>query len=108
MQASVLPVFDSAQLARQSHGDSALQVELLALFVTEAERLMQQLEAAPDRQIMADRLHALRGLARNVGAARLAQAAHVSETQMVADAPNLEPLRIALGETLAYVRQIGI
>ena len=70
MQTSRVPVLDAGQLRRQTMGDAAMQVEVLALFVAEAERLMRQVEDAPDAEVRADRLHAMIGLARNVGAAR--------------------------------------
>lgn len=66
------PVFDAAHLDRQTRGDEALRVEILALFVAEAERLLAQVESAPDHLVRASRLHAMQGLARNVGARRLA------------------------------------
>lgn len=68
----VEPVFDAAHLDRQTMGDEALRVEILALFVAEVERLLAQIEAAPDPLVRASRLHAMMGLARNVGAKRLA------------------------------------
>jgi hypothetical protein len=33
------PLFDAAQLRRQTHGNPSLQVEVLALFIAEALRL---------------------------------------------------------------------
>jgi HPt (histidine-containing phosphotransfer) domain-containing protein len=108
MSTSIAPVFDTAQLQRRTMGDSALQVELLSLFVTEAERLMRQVEEAPNAQVRAYRLNAMTSLARNTGAVRLAQAARQLETDMAAEEPDLAPLRAALLETLAYVHQAGL
>ena len=42
-------------------------------------------------------------LARNTGALHLAQAARALETQIAAEEPDLEPLRDAVSETLAYL-----
>jgi HPt (histidine-containing phosphotransfer) domain-containing protein len=89
-------------------GDDAMQVELLALFVTEAERLMRQVEDARDPQIRGDRLHAMMGLARNTGAVRLAQIARQLETEITAEDLDLTPLRAVLSDTLAYVHQSRI
>ncbi len=72
MSTDAIPVFDAAQLNRATSGDASLQVEVLALFVAEAERLMRQVEDAADPQVRGDRLRALIGLARNIGAAKLA------------------------------------
>ena len=66
-------VFDAAQLNRAHEGSASLQVEVLSLFVAEVERLMRQVEDAPDPQLRGDRLRALIGVARNTGAALIAQ-----------------------------------
>jgi HPt (histidine-containing phosphotransfer) domain-containing protein len=108
MQTTSVPVLDSAKLQRHTMGDPSLEVEVLALFVAEAERLMRQVENAPNAEIRGDRLHAMIGLSRNIGAVRLAQAAREVETQITADQPDLEPLRTAVAETLAYLRQSNI
>ena len=42
------PVFDPAHLDRRTLGDEALRVGILALFVAEVERLLAQVQAAPD------------------------------------------------------------
>ena len=108
MSTSPNPVFDAAQLHRRTMGDSALQIEVLSLFVTEAERLMRQVEDAPNAQVRGYRLNAMMSLARNTGAVRLAQAARQLETEIAAEEPDLGPLRAALAETLAYVQQAGV
>jgi HPt (histidine-containing phosphotransfer) domain-containing protein len=108
MSTNTIPVFDAAQLNRATSGDAALQVEVLALFVAEIERLMQQVEDAPDPQMRGDRLRALTGLARNTGAALLAHAARTLETQIATESPDLTPLKQAVAETVAFVRQAGI
>jgi HPt (histidine-containing phosphotransfer) domain-containing protein len=108
MSATTPPVFDPVQLNRTTHADTALQVEVLALFVAEAERLMQQVEDAHDPQVRGDRLRALIALARNTGAVRLAQEARELETQIAAEAPDFAHLREAVQETVAYVRRTGI
>lgn len=108
MSTKTIPVFDAAQLNRATSGDTTLQVEVLALFVAEVERLMRQVEDAPDPQLRGDRLRALIGLARNTGASMLASEARALETQIGADTPDLAPLRRAVDDTIAYVREVGI
>lgn len=98
-----VPLLDAHQLNRKTMGDPALQVEVLSLFATEAERLMRQVEDAPDAQIRADRLRAMIALARNTGAARLAHVARDLEREIVTEELDLQPLRATLSETLAYV-----
>jgi HPt (histidine-containing phosphotransfer) domain-containing protein len=105
---NAVPVIDAVQLNRRTMGDESLQIEVLSLFATEVERLLQQAESAADPAVRVDRLHALAGVARDVGAARLAQAARLAETD-IADGPHdFETLRAAIAETLAFVRQSGI
>ncbi len=99
------PLFDAAQLNRHTRGNPRLQVEVLSLFLTEVERLMRQVEDAPDPQLRAERLRALIGVARNTGAAFIAQAARALETEIVAEQPDLTSLRNAVAETFAFIRR---
>jgi HPt (histidine-containing phosphotransfer) domain-containing protein len=100
-----MPVFDNAKLHRRTMGDPSLQVEMLALFVSEAERLMQQVEDATEAHVRADRIRALLAVARNIGASRLAEEARAAEARMGSDGADLEGLKTAVAETLAFVRQ---
>jgi HPt (histidine-containing phosphotransfer) domain-containing protein len=105
--ASAAPLLDPLQLKRQTGGDPAFQVEVLSLFIAEAERLVRQIEEASNAPLRKDRLRAMEGLARNIGAVRLAQTARALEPEMASEEPNLEPLHAALAETLTYVRSGG-
>ena len=105
MSTSTTPVLDPVPLQRQTMGDPAHRLELLALFVVEAERLMRQIEEAADKKLMLERLQALAGSARNIGAVRLAQTARLLESHVGDEEPDLEPLRTAVAETLAYIRR---
>ena len=107
MSAKNAPLFDSTQLGRRAMGDESLRTELLSLFVTEVERLMRQAEDAPDAVIRDDRLRAISASARGVGAVRLAQTAKLLEAQFTVKDIDLTPLREAIAETLAYLRQTG-
>jgi HPt (histidine-containing phosphotransfer) domain-containing protein len=107
MPTNAVPIFDAALLKRQTGGNPSLQVEVLSLFIPEVERLMRQVEDAADPQLRGDRLRALIGAARNVGATLLAQEARALETQIATDNPDLAPLRKAVGETLAFIRRTG-
>jgi len=98
-----LPVFDTGHLDRQTMGDEGLRVEILALFATEAERLLIQAEKAQDAATLGDRLHAITGLARNVGALRLEQASRGLESDCRAGPADLAPLRQAVVEAIAYL-----
>ena len=107
MLTSAVPVLDAAYLDRRSLGDESLKVELLALFVAEVERLLNQVETAANAQVRADRLRAIAALARNVGALRLAQSARMLETQFASDDVDLGPLRESVAEILAYLGGAG-
>jgi hypothetical protein len=102
-----VPLLDPVQLNRKTHGDASLQIEVLSLFVTEVERLMRQLEEASDPQIRGDRLRALGAVARNTGAALVAQEARAAEDVIAGQDPDLSALRIAVSDTLAYIRRSG-
>ena len=105
--AKAVPLFDAAQLRRQTHGNPSLQVEVLALFMAEAERLMNQVEDAPDPQKRAERLRALIGLSRNTGASLIAQQARALETAIATENPDLTPLKNAIADTLSYLKRSG-
>jgi len=103
MSTGSILLFDPAQVRRQSRGDSALEVEILALFSVELERLMRQLDQAHDDQTRAERLRAIIRLARNTGAARLLHEARLIEPRVAAGEADLQPLRDAVAQTLAHV-----
>ncbi len=84
-------------------GDEDLRVEILALFASEAERLLNQAEDAADAATLGDRLHAIKGLARNVGALRLEQAAIDLETECRVGPADLASLRHAVMEAIDYL-----
>ena len=105
MAVDTTPIFDSGKLHRQTMGDRSLQVEVLSLFVAEVERLMQQVDEAKDPAMRGDRLRGLIAVARNTGAVRLAQEARAIETKIATETPDLEPLRAAVGEAVAFVRR---
>ena len=107
MQAESIPVLDGEKLRAATNGDPALQIEVLALFVAEAERLMRQVEDSEDAQLRGDRLRALVALARNTGALRLAHQARAMEKEISLDTVDLSPLRDAVTEAVAFVRRAG-
>lgn len=108
MNSATPPLIDPVQLNRHTLGNASLQVEVLALFVAETERLMRQVEDAPSPQIREDRLRALIGVAKNTGAAFVVQQARALEKTITAEEVDLAPLRSAVADTLAYVRRSGI
>jgi hypothetical protein len=108
MPTTAAPIFDAIQLRRHTQGDARMQVEVLALFSTEVERLLRQIEDASDGQVRGDRLRALIALARTTGATLLAQQARTLEAKIGGEDPDLAALRDAIDQTLGYIRHIGI
>lgn len=104
MSTVTLPVIDPVQLRRQTLDDPAREIEILALFSAELERLMRQLEEARDIHTQGERLRAIISLARNTGAARLLHDARLVEAHIASGDANFQPLREAAAQTLAYVR----
>jgi HPt (histidine-containing phosphotransfer) domain-containing protein len=98
-----LPVFDDAHLDHQTMGDEDLRVEILALFASEVERLLIQAERARDEAMLGERLHAIKGLARNVGALRLRHVATGLESDCRAGPADLAPLRHAVMEAIEFL-----
>ncbi|MDQ0326790.1 HPt (histidine-containing phosphotransfer) domain-containing protein [Rhodopseudomonas julia] len=96
-------IFNEAHLDRQTMHNEALKVEILALFVTEADRLLNQIKEAKTSSARGERVHALKGLARNVGAERLALAASLTEERLKAQGCDLAPLEAAVQEVVRYL-----
>jgi HPt (histidine-containing phosphotransfer) domain-containing protein len=102
------PLFDAAHLDRQTLGNETLRTEIVSLFLAEVERLLAQVERAPDRLVRASRLHAMMGLARNVGALRLAELCRALEARAERDdldePADLDRLRAAVAEVTNHLR----
>ena len=98
-----LAIFDDALLDRRTGGDEDLRVEILALFTTEAERLLIQAETARDAATLGDRLHAITRLAGNVGALRLKHVTTGLENECQSGPVDLAPLRHAVMEAIDYL-----
>lgn len=99
--ANDLPILDEHHLKRQTMNDPDLEVEILSLFITEAERLMRQIEATDNPAKRVERFHALKGLARNVGAQKLAAIAASLEE---GDSADIQVIRSAVENVVAYIK----
>jgi hypothetical protein len=81
---------------------------MLSLFVAEVERLMRQIEEAPEPQLRGDRLRALFAVARNAGATLVAHEARALETAIGEETPDMAQLKAAIADTVAYIRRTGV
>ena len=98
---------DLVHLACQTHGDRALESELLALFARQAMQIADKLgvPAQPgEAQARADLAHTLRGSALAVGAAGVAEAAGRCEQAM--GEGQIAALRRAVAEARAEVAHL--
>ena len=108
------PAIDRAHLARQTDGDAALEVELLALFDRQSGSLLVELSVeGRARHRRADMAHKLRGSALAIGAGRVASAAQRLETLLNSDrsSPNeceraLDGLAAAVAEARATIAEL--
>jgi HPt (histidine-containing phosphotransfer) domain-containing protein len=98
------PPIDLTHLGLYTAGDTALERELIALFLSNAAGYLARLTAAADGQAWHDAAHGLRGSALGVGAAKVAALAAVAERQGPGTAGRamLIPLEDALDEVRAF------
>ncbi len=97
-------VLDLTHLVRQTLGDTALEREILQLFLRQSTSLLQGLEnpQSPERQRLA--AHTLKGSARAVGAWRVAEAAESVEVRP--DAGALGALRRSIEDVNAAIVEV--
>jgi HPt (histidine-containing phosphotransfer) domain-containing protein len=100
------PAIDRVHLSRQTDGDAALEVELLALFDRQSGKLLDELSVeGPARRRRADMAHKLRGSALAIGAGRIATAAQALETLLNSDRSSLHECERALAGLAAAVAE---
>jgi HPt (histidine-containing phosphotransfer) domain-containing protein len=99
---------DLVHLSRQSLGDRALEIELLALFERQAEQIAARLATSAangERRWRHDLAHTLKGSARAVGAMAVAAAAQAYEEALYgAGEPAVTAARDALLAAVAQAR----
>jgi len=100
------PAIDHVHLARQTDGDAALEVELLALFDRQSGSLLAELSVEGSaRRRRADVAHKLRGSALAIGAGRVAGAAQTLETLLNSDRSSPHECERALDGLAAAVAE---
>lgn len=98
--ANDLPILDEQHLKRQTMDDPDLETEILALFITEAERLVRQIEETRNVQTRLERIHAISGLARNIGARKLAM---IASNAQYGDVSDITEIRAAVENVIEYI-----
>ena len=98
--ANDLPILNESWLKRQSMNDPDLEVEILSLFINEAERLIRQIEETDSTAKRLERFHAIRGLASNIGAEKLAK---IAATRQNGDGDDVKEIKTAVNNVIAYI-----
>ncbi len=103
-----IPGFDTAAALSRLEGDIALYREILGMLVPSLERGLAQIEAAPERGAVQAAVHAIYGMAANVGATSLSAAAASLEAALKQGSETPEQITEFVAHarrTLAGVRQ---
>lgn len=93
---------DYSHLETQAAGDLGVMREVLSLFVTHSEQVIEELERTDDARTWKQWAHTLKGSARGVGAFAMAEAAAAAEQHLM-DKSKLEPLRLAFAEARTFI-----
>jgi HPt (histidine-containing phosphotransfer) domain-containing protein len=103
------PVLDLGRLDAITGGSAGLARELVTALVDEAGAITAEIRNAAELagDSMRDLVHALKGVAGNVGAVRLQRAAEDLERADVHDAPTLRNCVARLDEELAALTALG-
>jgi HPt (histidine-containing phosphotransfer) domain-containing protein len=101
MSAMPIPV-DYSHLSTQAAGDKGVMREVLGLFITHGEQVLDELERAEDAKTWKLWTHTLKGSARGIGAFAVGEAAADAERHSL-DKSKLIPLRQAFTEARAYI-----
>ncbi len=100
--------FDWHQLRQLANGDTAFELELMAIFLEDTEGSLTQLEQAiahQSIQAIADLAHALRGSSANVGARTLTQTASQLE-RLVQSSPPADSFADLFAEASGLLAQM--
>lgn len=102
MTAQTKPAVDYAHLDVQAAGDKDVMREVLGLFITHGEQVLEELERAEDAKTWKLWTHTLKGSARGIGAFAVADAAAEAERHSL-DKSKLIPLTQAFTEARAFI-----
>ena len=99
------PLLDLEHLARYTGGEPVLEAELFALFSTQVESCVGQMEAAAADDSWLTAAHTLKGASRGVGAMSLADACAEAEKHPL-DPDQLLNVRASAEKTLREIRTV--
>lgn len=99
------PLLDLEHLAHYTGGEPVLEAELFALFSTQVENCVGQMEAASADEIWLTAAHTLKGASRGVGAMNLADACAQAEESPL-DPDRLADVRNRAHKTLREIRTV--
>ena len=95
---------DLVHLGNQTHGDPALEREVLALFAAQSRICMTQFRESPDPVARKRAIHSLKGTARSVGAFRLGD---LSARLEQGDLSSMDETEAELDRVLTYISSLA-
>ncbi|WP_305983941.1 Hpt domain-containing protein [Roseibium sp. MMSF_3544] len=98
---------DLVQLATSTLGNRDLEVQVLHLFKSQSSSTLERLAQETDTSVRLDLVHTLKGSARAIGAARVAEVCENLEGRMKqTSSAATEGLEAAVDETNSYIKDL--
>jgi len=105
--AASAPPIDLVQLATSTMGNRDLEIQILHMFRSQAREMLARIERETDPAVRKDLAHTLKGSARAVGAAGVAQACQSLETELAAGQdPSVAALAAVVDEVASYIGEL--
>ncbi len=102
MSGNTAGAVDYKHLRAQAADDLGVMREVLGLFVSHGEQVLEQLDRTTDEKTWKRLIHTLKGSARGIGAFGVADAAADAE-QFVLDKSKVEPLKQAFASARTFI-----
>jgi len=103
-KAGVEKPVDLSHLSAQTMGDTVLEREILGMFVAQASDLMSRVRDSSSVNNVKQTAHTIKGVARSIGAFRLAELAELSEEAGSFDIVAIEQ---EFGSVCAYIEELS-
>ncbi len=104
------PAIDFEHLRTYTGGDTAVEHEILGVFIQQADIWVRMLQSSGDNKAWVDAAHSLKGSARGVGAWRVAEICEPAE--QLADESTVEErdtaidaLKTAIADTVDFIQE---